>query len=111
MEEYLVGQPVLVRAGNVEFFMEVADGGGPTTISAEYAQEFDGVRKTVEALALELTKAWDQVKPSEASVEFGLSVTAKTGRLMGLIVEGEGKSSLKVTLTWKAPGSAEDDQD
>ncbi len=67
---------------------------------------FDGVRDTVEALAAELAGVWQRVRPSEATVEFGLNVTAKSGKLTGLLVEGGGEATLKVTLTW-GPGSAE----
>lgn len=43
-------------------------------------------------------------RPSEASVAFGLKLTAKSGKLTGLQVEGRGEGSLTVTLTWKPPG-------
>jgi hypothetical protein len=97
----------LVRAGGAEFYVEVADAGGPTTIREGEVLSFDGVRATVEAVAAELAQAWEKVKPSEASVEFGLKLTAKSGRLTGLLVEGGGEASLKVTLTWKRPDGGE----
>lgn len=96
-----MGQPVLVRANGVEFYMETADGGGPRTVELDKAMSFDGVRDTIEAVATQLTEVWQRVQPSEASVEFGLTVTAKPGKLTGLLVEGEGAAALKVTLTWK----------
>ncbi len=64
---------------------------------------FDGVRATVEGIATELAQVWQQVKLSEASVAFGLKLTAKSGKLTGLLVEGGGEASLTVTLTWKPP--------
>jgi hypothetical protein len=96
----------LVRAGDVEFFAELADGGGPRTVGVADALSFDGVRDTVEAIASQLAQVWDRVKPCEASVEFGLSLTAKAGKLTGLLVDADGSASLKVTLMWKAAGSA-----
>lgn len=93
----------LVRADEVEFFVELADGGGPRTVGVADALSFDGVRDTVEAIAGQLGQVWDRVKPSEASVEFGLSLTAKSGKLTGLLVEAGGSASLKVTLSWKPP--------
>ncbi len=105
-----VGQPGQVRsrqvervqAGGVEFFVEVADGGGPQTVGAESALSFDGVRDTIEAIAGQVGQVWERVKPAEASVEFGLSLTAKTGKLTGLLVDADGSASLKVCLKWKA---------
>lgn len=109
-----MGQPVpararhveLVRVGDVEFFVEVAGGGGPRTVGVVDALSFDGVRDTVEAVAGQLGQVWDRVQPSEASVEFGLSLTAKAGKLTGLLVDADGSASLKITLTWKAAGGA-----
>ncbi|MEN8650818.1 CU044_2847 family protein [Streptomyces sp. 21So2-11] len=88
--------------------MGVAGGSRPQTVSLGHASlghalAFDGVRECIEAVAAQLAQAWDQVKPSEATVEFGLSVTAKGGKLTGLIVEGGGAASLNIRLTWKAP--------
>ena len=91
-----------VTARNTEFFVELADGGGTQPISVDQALSFDGVRSTVEAIASELADVWERVKPSEAIVEFGLSVTAKSGRLTGLLVDADGGASLKVSLRWTA---------
>ncbi|MFF3863639.1 CU044_2847 family protein [Streptomyces sp. NPDC002209] len=96
-----MGKQVLVQADGQKFFVEVADGGGPQTVSADQVLSFDGVRATIEALAGQLSAAWDRVKPSEATVAFGLSFSAKTGMLTALIVDGATESSLTITLTWK----------
>lgn len=96
----------LVRVGGAEFYVEVDDAGGPTTIRDEGPLSFDGVRATVEGIAAELAQVWQKVKPSEASVAFGLKLTAKSGKLTGLVVEGGGEASLTVTLTWKPPPDA-----
>jgi hypothetical protein len=55
----------------------------------------------VSAICRDLAKAWEAVKPSEATVEFALNVAVRSGKLTGLVVEGGGQASLKVTLTWK----------
>ncbi|MGI9003124.1 MAG: CU044_2847 family protein [Pseudonocardia sp.] len=39
-------------------------------------------------------------------MEFGLTLTARSGKLTGLVVDGEGEASLKVTLTWSGDRSA-----
>lgn len=94
----------LVSAGGAQFYVEVADVGGPTTIRDDGAPlSFDGVRATVEGIATELAEVWHRVKPAEASVEFGLKLTAKSGKLTGLIIEGGGEAALTITLTWKQP--------
>ena len=99
-------QQRLVSAGGAEFYVEVADVGGPATIRDDGVPlSFDGVRATVEGIATELAGVWERVKPAEASVEFGLKLTAKSGKLTGLVIEGGGEASLTVTLTWKQPGT------
>jgi hypothetical protein len=96
-----MGRPVLVRSEGVEFYVEVAEQGGPQPVGLEDVMSFEGVRETVTAIGKELSKAWDAVQPAEASVELGLKLAIKSGKLTGLLVEGGGEASLKVTLTWK----------
>lgn len=106
-----LGEVVPVYAGDVEFFIEVAEGEGLSSgagpAGALDCLDFDGVAHTIRAIASSLHGAWEAVRPDEATIEFGLDATAKTGKLTGLLVEGDGKSSIKVTLVWKSSsGSA-----
>jgi hypothetical protein len=95
-----MGEDVLVRSGDAEFWVRVVDAGGPSTIGIGDAFTFDGVRQTVEEIGAQLSAAWERVKPTEAVVEFGLTLTVKSGKLTGLIADGEGEASLNITLTW-----------
>jgi hypothetical protein len=90
-----------VTARDVEFLVEITDGGGPQTVGVDRILSFDGVRDTVEAIAAELADVWSRVKPAEATVEFGLALSAKGGKLTGLLVETSADASLKLTLTWR----------
>jgi hypothetical protein len=96
-----MGQPVLVRADGVEFYVELADAGGPQAVGLDQVLSFDGVRDTVTAVGKELARAWEAVRPTEASVELGLKLVAKSGKLTGMLIEGGGEASLTITLTWK----------
>jgi hypothetical protein len=96
-----MGQPVLVRADGVEFYAEVAEVGGPQAVGLDQVLSFEGVRETVTAVCKELARAWEAVKPAEASVELALKLVAKSGKLTGMLVEGGGEASLRVTMTWK----------
>jgi hypothetical protein len=95
-----MGEPVLVRAGGAEFYVEVADRSGVGTVGLSDVLSFDGVRDTVAGIAGELAEVWERVQPSEARVEFGLKLAAKSGKLTGLLVDGSGEGSLTVSLTW-----------
>ncbi len=94
-----------VRIGEVEFFVEV-DGVGPKQVRTQRTHSFDAVRETMHAVASEFARVWAQVRPDEATVEFGLSATARSGRLTGLLVDGGGDAAFKVTMTWRHPRPA-----
>lgn len=96
-----MGQPVLVRAEGAEFYVQVADTVGPQAVGLDQVMSFEGVRETVTEICKELAKAWDVVKPAEASVELALKVVARAGKLTGLLVEGGGEAALTIRLTWK----------
>lgn len=93
---------VLVQSGDIKFYVEAENAGGSETVSAGGAMTLDGVRDTVEAIANQMSEVWDNVKPDEATVEFGIKVIAKSGKLSGLLVEGGGEAALNIKLTWKS---------
>jgi Trypsin-co-occurring domain 1 len=96
-----MGRPVLVCADGVEFYVEVADAGGPQTVGLDQVLSFEGVRKTITAIGKEIAEAWEAVRPDEACVELGLKLAAGNGKLTGMLVEGGGEASLKIMLRWK----------
>jgi hypothetical protein len=96
---------VPVEVDGFRFYAQVADVGGAQTVSLEDAMSFDAVRDTVSAIADQLTKAWEHSKPEEACVEFDLGLTVKSGKLTGLLLDGSGSATLKVTLTWRKDAS------
>jgi hypothetical protein len=83
-----MGMMVPVRSGNVKFYVETVGEPGVTTVGSDSILSFDRVRETLRAIAGQLDQAWDKAKPTEESVEFGLNLTAKSGKLTGLVVEG-----------------------
>ena len=66
---------------------------------------FDGVERSIEAIAARMTAALDRVKPDRASVEFGIDVGVESGALTALVVKGTGTATLKVTLEWERSDS------
>ena len=101
-----MAEVVVVESHGTTFLVEVASGGGVGTVGLDDVMSFDGVADTVTAVAKSLTDALEAVRPDEASVEFGLKLTAKTGKLTGLLVEGGGEATLKVTLSWSTTAAA-----
>lgn len=61
---------------------------------------FSGVLNAIEGLASTLGNTLKKVKPHSASVELGVELAAKEGKLLAVFVQGEGKANLKITLEW-----------
>jgi hypothetical protein len=71
-------------------------------------QEFSGLMKAVEGIASGVADTMEKLRPSEASVEFGLELGVESGQLTALLVKGSAKGNLKITLTWtREAGAAE----
>ncbi|WP_406342540.1 CU044_2847 family protein [Streptomyces sp. NBC_00648] len=41
------------------------------------------------------------VRPDEASISFGIELSAKAGAAVAILADGEAKASIQVTLTWR----------
>lgn len=76
------------------------DGLGATKTAAIPRFDFNEVGKTLEGLAETIWSALAKVSPDKVTVELGLELAAKNGKLTGLLVEGEGKGSLSISLEW-----------
>ncbi|WP_051326372.1 CU044_2847 family protein [Glycomyces tenuis] len=101
-------QTVPVKVGQAEFLVETvadaADEGSLRPISGalDEPESLDRIRDTVEAVSGELVSVWEKVRPQEATVEFGIAVDVKAGKLTGLLVGGGAAATLKVTLKWSS---------
>lgn len=78
--------------------------GGREVVIAGMAS-FTDVTKTLEGIAESVVAVWDKVKPSKASVEFGLQIGLESGQLTAMFVKGTGSADLKVTMEWEGSRS------
>jgi hypothetical protein len=62
---------------------------------------FDGVERSIEAIAARMSAALERVRPDRGTVEFGIDVGVESGALTALVVKGTGTATLKVTLEWE----------
>lgn len=76
------------------------DGGGAEKVAALPGFDFKDVTRTLEGVATAVDAALTKVAPSKVVLELGLEVGAKNGKVSGLLVEGEGRGSIRVTLEW-----------
>ena len=84
-------QPVAIRAVQL---------GGAADVTALDKLNLERVAETIKAIADTLGTAVQNASPKKASVEFGLEVAVKGGKLVSLITEAGGTATLKVSLEW-----------
>ncbi|MGW8883962.1 CU044_2847 family protein [Streptomyces sp. NPDC055749] len=107
------GTPVWARISGAEELER--PGGGLAYKDIGYPDLVDQVQARVESLtgivtsvARSLAEPLRAVRPDEVSVEFGIELTAKAGKVVGLLADGEAKGGIKVTLTWNGGGPVVD---
>jgi len=61
---------------------------------------FKSVTDAIEGISESVLAAVKKVMPSKASIEFSIEVGIESGQLTALIVKGEGKGNLKITVEW-----------
>ncbi|MFC5799277.1 CU044_2847 family protein [Streptomyces formicae] len=74
----------------------------------------ESLHDLVGGVARSVGGALGSLSPDEVSVEFGIELTAKAGKVVGLLADGEAKGAIKVILTWQGgpppgPDAAADD--
>lgn len=104
------GTPVWARISGAEE-LDRPEPGGLTFTDTGFGDLTDRVQARVESLhsvvtsvARSLAVPLRAVRPDEVSVEFGIELTAKSGKVVGLLADGEAKGAIKVTLTWNGGG-------
>jgi hypothetical protein len=68
--------------------------------------DFADVAHAIEQLCSQLGSVLAKVAPTKAAVEFNVGITATTGKLTALFLEGEADASIKVSLEWAADKKA-----
>ena len=84
---------------NITVMVEAKELGGEQDVSNQLLN-FEGVTDAIEALTGAIATTINKVKPDKATVELGLDIAVKSGKLTALLVEGTGKGNIKITLQW-----------
>ncbi|WP_078877221.1 CU044_2847 family protein [Streptomyces sp. 150FB] len=79
-----------------------------TGFAEQVRARVESLSGVVTGVARSLAEPLRAVRPDEVSVEFGIELTAKAGKVVGLLAEGEAKAAIKVTLTWNGGGPPAD---
>jgi hypothetical protein len=64
---------------------------------------FDLVSTCIKNVASEVQAAISTVMPTSTEIEFGLKISAESGQVLALLVDGSGEASLKIKLRWEKP--------
>jgi len=78
------------------------DGGGADKVGWQDRFDFAGVGETLEGVADALKASMAKARPSKVTVELGVELAVKSGKLTALIVEGDAKATFTVTLEWSS---------
>ncbi|MFI2430909.1 CU044_2847 family protein [Streptomyces sp. NPDC018693] len=62
----------------------------------------ESLHSLITGVARSLAEPLRAVRPDEVSVAFGIELTAKAGKVVGLLADGEAKAGITVTLTWNS---------
>jgi hypothetical protein len=82
---------------------EVDEPGGPAEkIGWKDTFDFDQVSGTLEGISQAIRSGLKKARPSKTTVELGLQLAVRNGKLTGLLVDGQVQASLRVTLEWAA---------
>ncbi|MER6024425.1 CU044_2847 family protein [Streptomyces sp. NPDC001851] len=110
------GTPVWARISGAEELS--APPGGPASGGLSYTDtgfaerveaSVESLQSLITGVARSLSGPLRAVRPDEVSVEFGIELTAKAGKVVGLLADGEAKAALTVTLTWHGDGPPDPD--
>ncbi|AVH56541.1 MULTISPECIES: CU044_2847 family protein [Streptomyces] len=96
------GTPVWARISGAEE-LEAPSGGlsyTDTRFGERVEAQVESLQSVITSVARSLAAPLRAVKPDEVSVEFGIELTAKAGKVVGLLADGEAKAGITVTLTW-----------
>ncbi|WP_062206700.1 CU044_2847 family protein [Streptomyces sp. NBRC 109706] len=74
-----------------------------TGIAQRAVAQLESFRDLISGVAASVADGVRDARPDEVSVSFGIELTAKAGKVVGLLAEGEAKGAITVTLTWQGP--------
>lgn len=93
--------PVQLANGTI-VKVEVARTGGEERVAFK-VRSFQEVTNAIEGIVDAVAGTLQRVRPSKATVKFGLEVAVESGSLTVLIVKGSSKANLEISMEWEQP--------
>lgn len=96
------GTPVWARISGAEMLEQPSGELRFSDVGAgqQVAARVEDLKELVGSVARSLAGPLRAVRPDEVTVEFSIELTAKPGKVVGLIADGEAKGGITVTLGW-----------
>ncbi|MBD0843554.1 CU044_2847 family protein [Streptomyces sp. TRM68416] len=92
------GTVITARIGAAEGGYDDHEDVGFTEAAVAKVEQLQELIKGVGGTVLDAARA---ARPHEATITFGVELTAKEGIAVAVLARGEAKASLEVTLTWQ----------
>jgi hypothetical protein len=102
------GAVVLARLNTAGGYGGYGDDDEDVGVMDAAAAKLEQLRDVITGVGAAVLDAASAVRPDEASVTFGVELTAKAGKALAVLADGEAKGSIAVTLTWR-PGTGHAD--
>ncbi|MEV6104312.1 CU044_2847 family protein [Streptomyces sp. NPDC051940] len=81
--------------------LDAAAPGGPQDVGLDRLLSFAPVSDALQGVGSVIAGSMEKIKPSRATVEFGLELGVKGGSLVSVFVDSGSKASLRITLEWE----------
>lgn len=75
--------------------------GGEADASSPDMFSFTSITSQIEVMSKQLQEAVISVKPTKASIEFGINVGVESGKITSFLVKGAANANVKITLEWE----------
>ena len=92
--------PITLPDGSEIFAQATVLGGEEDVAVVDRLMTFEPVLRTIEGVSTALYGSLAKIAPRTAQVEFGIELAVESGGLAALLVQGSGRGSLTITLTW-----------
>lgn len=97
------GVTIKVEASSFDEFIDESGGGTGEVVQGEVSAVLDhlkDVKDAIEGISQTVKSSLDKAKPSKAIIQFGIELGYESGQLTAMIVKGQGKANLNITLEW-----------
>jgi hypothetical protein len=89
--------PIQLRESTIYANVKII--GGEQDIALKLPK-IDDLKESIREISNVILDSMSTVAANKVTVEFGIEIGVKSGQLTSILVEGEGKGSIKVILEW-----------